>query len=304
VAAFRSFARRVRALSPLVAALLACAREPAARGLSRVDDWGRTVALAAPARRIVSLSPSTTEIVFALGLGGRLVGRTTWCDYPPAAAAVPDVGNGLEPNVEAVAARRPDLVLLYASPANRLAAERLASMGIAAVGIKLDRSPDVGRAARLVGALSGAGAAADSLVVAFDSSLAAAARAAAGGAGRRPRLYVHVWADPPVTVGRGSYLNEILAAAGAENVFADVAAPSATVSLEAIARRDPDAIVVLAADTLAAPPLAGRAPWRVVRAAREGRYLLLEGSLYGRPSPRMPWAVRDLSARLRRGVAR
>src|SRR5207247_7697342 len=66
-----------------------------------------------PAHRIVSLLPSFTEILFAIGAGDRVVGRTQWCDYPPAALAVPSVGEALPPNVEAVAARRPDLVVLY-----------------------------------------------------------------------------------------------------------------------------------------------------------------------------------------------
>jgi len=306
VARVRSFARRLLNSPVPVVALVACAGQAPAGDAARVDDWGRTLALAAPARRIVSLSPSTTEIVFALGLGGRLVGRTTWCDYPAAARAVPDVGNGMEPNVEAVAARRPDLVLLYASPANRPAADRLASLGIAVAGLTLDRAVDVRRAARLIGALAGASRAADSLVAAFDSSLSAArAFAAPGAAGPRLRLYVHVWADPPVTVGRGSYLDEILRFAGADNVFGDLAASSATVSLESVVSRDPDGIVVLAGDTSAGPPdLSARAAWRAVRAVREGRYLVLDGSLYGRPSPRVPLAVRDLSGRLLRLAAR
>lgn len=282
----------------LIATLSACAEVPRG-GPSHVDDWGRTVALAAPARRVVSLSPTTTEIVFALGLGDRLVGRTRWCDYPPAARAVADVGDGLSPSIEAVAAVRPDLVLLYASAANRSAVERLADLGIPAAALTLDRAADVVRAARLIAALAGAPRAADALVAAFDTLQGAWAADPVPAARRRPRVYVHVWTDPPVTVGRGSYLSEVLRAAGAENLFDDVAASSATVSLETLARRDPDLIVVLASDTLQPPPaLAARAPWRAVRAVREGRYLLLDGSLYGRPSPRMPVAVRDLRARL------
>jgi iron complex transport system substrate-binding protein len=301
VAARRLAVCRWSSLLVLVAPLAGCAGQPPRHGPSDVDDWGRTVALAAPARRIVSLSPSTTEIVFALGLGGRLVGRTRWCDHPPAARGVADVGDGLAPNVEAIAARRPDLVLLYASPANRPAAQRLEALGIATAALALDRAEDVRRAARLIGALAGAARAADSLVAAFDSARGAAARESAPPAGRRPRLYVHVWTDPPVTVGRGSYLAEILRDAGAENLFDDVPTSSATVSLESLARRNPDAVVVLTSDTLGAPPpLGDRPPWRAVEAVREGRFLLLDGSLYGRPSPRMPFAVRDLAARLRR----
>ena len=281
---------------PLVL-LAACTGRPAVLSLSVTDDWGRTVALAAPAGRIVSLSPASTELLFRLGLGDRVVGRTHFCDWPPAAASVPDLGNGIGPNVEAVAARRPDLVLLYASEADRAAADRLHALGIATAVLKLDRSDDLRRAARLVGTLAGVRARSDSLVAAFDSALASVAATARPG--RRPRLYVDAWASPPMTVGRGSYLSEVIRAAGAENVFDDVAASSATVSLEAIAARDPDAILYLAPDTSRVPDIASRPGWRSLRAVREGRVLVVDGSLYDRPSPRMPLAAADLAARLR-----
>ena len=110
VLVMRGSAQRTH-LAVLVATLaLACragSRPAPGGGLRVVDDAGRTVALAGPARRIVSLSPAITELVFALGAGERLVGRTTWCDYPPAARAVPSVGDGLNPSVEAVAAAIP-----------------------------------------------------------------------------------------------------------------------------------------------------------------------------------------------------
>ena len=284
--------------------LLGCGGASPRTGPSAVDDWGRTVTLASPARRIVSLSPSSTEIVFALGLGDRLVGRTRWCDYPAAARAVADVGDGLAPNVEAVAARRPDLVLLYASEADRPAAARFAALGIATFALALDRGADVTRAARRIAVLAGDAAAGEALATTFDSARAAARAAAQPGPGPRPRVYVHVWTDPPVTVGRGSYLDEILSDAGAENVFADVASSSWTVSLESIAQRDPDLIVALGSDAEAARRLAAHPPWRAVRAVREGRIVVLPGSLYGRASPRMPAAVRDLAGRLRRMTAR
>lgn len=286
--------------------LAACTNRPPASTPSITDDWGRAVALAAPARRIVSLSPASTELLFALGLGERVVWRTHFCDWPPAVRAVPDLGNGIEPSVEAVAAARPDLVLLYASAANRAAADRLAALGIPTAVLKLDRASDLTRAARLIGGLAGASAAADSLVAVFDSSLAAvAARSAArAGSGRRPRVYVDAWASPPMTVGRGSFLSELIRAAGADNVFGDLAASSATVSLEAIAARDPDAILIMATDTARLPDLAARPGWRVVRAAREGRVLVVTWSLYGRPSPRLPAAAADLAARLARLGAR
>jgi iron complex transport system substrate-binding protein len=305
-----------------LALLAACTGRPAAPSLSVTDDWGRSVALAAPARRIVSLSPASTELLFRLGLGARVVGRTHFCDWPPAARAVPDLGNGIGPDVEAVAARKPDLVLLYASAANRAAADRLAALGIATAVLKLDRSDDLRRTARAIGTLAGVRPAADSFVAAFDSALHAVATAShgAGGArnapddgaasfgavaaaarrGGRLRLYVDAWASPPMTVGGGSYLSEVIRAAGAENVFDDLAASSATVSLEAIAARDPDAILYLAPDPEHAPDLASRPGWRAIRAVRQGRVLVVPASLYDRPSPRMPQAAADLASRLAR----
>jgi iron complex transport system substrate-binding protein len=289
-----------RILALLLLASAACSPRPPAGGVSITDDWGRTVALAAPARRIVSLSPSSTEILFALGAGSRLVGRTAYCDFPPAARAVADVGNGIEPNVEAVAARHPDLVVLYASAANRAAEQGLAALRIPVAVLKLDVAADVVSAARRLGTLTGLARGADSLVAAFDSALRAVAMDAAARRERRPRIYVDVWANPPMTVGAGSYLNQVLQAAGAVNSFGDLGASSAPVSLESIAAREPDAVLVLAPDTARAPDLASRPGWNAVRAVREGRVLVVDASLYGRPGPRMPLAAADLARRIER----
>src|SRR3989441_12856054 len=124
----RRSTQRTHLAALLALAVAACGRGahvPVRGGIAVTDDAGRRVTLAVPARRIVSLLPSFTEILFAIGAGERLVGRTTWCDYPPEALAVPSVGDGMPPSVEAVAARRPDLVLLYRSGPNVTAAEQL-----------------------------------------------------------------------------------------------------------------------------------------------------------------------------------
>lgn len=286
--------------SIVLAAVLAaaCSRPPARGALAVTDDWGRRIALAAPARRIVSLAPATTELVFALGLGDRLVGRTHWCDFPAAALAVPDLGNGIGPNVEAVAALHPDLVLLYASAANRPALGRFEALGIPTAVLRTDLTNDLRRAARLIAEAAGDSASAGTLLASFDRGLDAERARSAAGASSRVRVYVDVESNPPITVGAGSYLSEILAAAGAANVFADIPQPSAPVSLETIVARDPDVILVLTSDTSRTLDLASRPGWRSVPAVRAHRVLAVDGSLYGRPSPRMPQAVRDLAARL------
>ena len=278
-----------------LAAALACrpadraSRPPRDAGYTVTDDAGRTVALAQPARRIVSLSPAVTELLFALGVGDRVVGRTTWCDYPPPARLVPSVGDGLNPNLEAVAARRPDLVVLYRSPLNETAAAQLGRLGIPAAVLRQDRLEDVARAARLLGRLVGRAAAGDSLADALGRLLAAPVPPSG------PRLAFVVWDNPPMVIGSGSYLGQLGTLAGAENVFHDLGAASATVALETIATRDPDVIVVVSDSTEPRPPaFARRREWRVIRAVRERRFVYVVGSLFGRPGPRAGVAAAEL----------
>src|SRR5438876_11218944 len=244
-----------------------------------------------PPRRIVSLLPSFTEILFAIGAGDRVVGRTTWCDYPPEALAVPSVGDGMPPSVEAVAARRPDLVLLYRSGPNVTAAEQLERLGIRTVLVDLNRLEELGPAARRIGALTGHSRAADSLAHVMDSL------ASPPPAPGTQSLVLSVWDNPPIVIGAGSYLDRLAGLAGARNVFHDIAAPSAQVSIETIAARNPDFIAVLS-DTAAPPRYAGRPEWRVVPAVRKRRFLFLPGGLFGRPGPRAREAVRELRRRL------
>jgi iron complex transport system substrate-binding protein len=247
------------------------------------------------ARRIVSLIPSITEILFAIGAGDRLVGRTTWCDYPPAARAVPNVGDGMPPNVEAVAAQKPDLVVLYNSGPNVTAAQQLERLGIRTVLLDMNRLEDLGPATRTLGRLTGLEQRAESLANAMDSLLHQPPPTSTAST----TLAFVVWDNPPITIGRGSYLHQLAALAGARNVFDDIAGPSAQVSLETIAARDPDWIAVLA-DSAVAPAFAQRREWRAVPAVRERRFLLLRGSLFGRPGPRSGEAVRELQAMLAR----
>jgi len=252
---------------------------------------GRTVGR--PAQRIVSLLPSFTELLFAIGAGDRVVGRTTWCDYPPAALTIPSVGDGMPPNVEAVAARKPDLVVLYNSGPNVTAAQQLERIGIKTVLLDLNRLEDLGPATRTLGRLTGRDVVAESLATALDSL------ASRPSPPSTTSVAFVVWDNPPIIIGHGSYLDQLAAQAGARNVFGDVAAPSAQVSLETIVARDPEWIAVLT-DSPAPPAYAKRREWRAVRAVRDGHFLLLPGSLFGRPGPRSDAAIQQLRARLAR----
>lgn len=272
-----------------------CREAPRVANDRLVDDAGVAFALAAAPARVVSLIPATTELVFALGAGDRLVGRTTWCDYPAEAAAVPNLGNGIDPNIEAVVAARPDLVLLYKSGANRAAAERFRSLGIPALELATDRMEDFDRIALLLGTALGRREAAESLVARTRRDLDAATRPSVRRSSR-PSVFILVWDRPPMTLGSGSFLSEILEHAGARNVFDDVASSSAPVSIEAVVARNPDYILTSSESD---PRIASRPEWQSVRAVRERRFLRVHGSEFNRPSPRIGSAVRRLAASLR-----
>jgi len=277
-------------------ALAACAGPRVPTGpILLVDDQGDTVAIAAPARRIVSLIPSTTEILFALGAGDRVVGRTLWCDYPAEALAVPSLGDGLQPNTELIVAAGPDLVVLYRSPQNTLAADRLRSLGIPAVLLRLDRLSDVARATALLGHATGLEARADSLTQRVHQEVESAAR----GRAAPPAIVVLVWDQPPMVIGRGSFLHELIHLAGARNVFGNLSQASAPVSLEAIAARQPDFLLT----TSDMPSYASRPEWQAVGAVRRRRFLHLSGSEFARPTLRMGQAVARLARALDSALA-
>jgi len=290
----RRWAPRTHLAGLIAFAVAACARGervPVRGGVAVTDDAGRRVTLAAPARRIVSLLPSFTEILFAIGAGDRLVGRTTWCDYPPAALAVPSVGDAMPPSVEAVAARRPDLVVLYRSGPNVTAAEQLERLGIPTVLLDLNLLEELGAATRRLGTLTGRQVPAESLAAAVDRVVSQPP------APSTQSLAFIVWDNPPIVIGAGSYLDRLAALVGARNVFHDVGSPSAQVSIETIAARDPDFLAVLS-DSALPPAYASRPEWRVVRAVRERRFLFLPGQLFGRPGPRAADAIREFRQRL------
>lgn len=284
-----------RFLFLLSAAVFGCGRSPLPPAAVRVtDDAGFSTALPGPADRIVSLVPAATELLFALGLGDRVVGRTQWCDYPAAAAEVPSVGDGLAPNVEAITARRPDLVVAYRSASNAAAIGRLRDLGTPVIELTLDRLADLERGARVLATAAGRPGLGDTLIARVNADVRAATQVLR----TRPSVFVLTWRDPPITLGAGSFLSEVIQLAGGANLFADRPEPSFVVSIEAVAKRDPAWVLVVGEDE---PAFAGRPEWQTVGAIRERRFLRVNGSMFNRPSPRIGEAIRQLAASLGSG---
>jgi ABC-type Fe3+-hydroxamate transport system substrate-binding protein len=263
------------------------------------DDLGDpiTVTPVSVHSRLVSLDPSVTEIVFALGLGPQLVGRTHWDLSSDSVRAVPDLGDGIRPNVEAILSARPDLVFLYASQENRDAARMLRAAGVPVVSLRIDRIADFGRVAGLIGRLTTRRDRARVVVDSVTATLERVQRITASLP--RMRVFIHAWESPLLTIGGGSFLSELVGIAGAENVFADLASPSPQVSFEEVLRRNPDAV-------LGGPEtrieLEHSPRWRVLPAVRQGRILVMDTIVIGKPSVRLGEAAVSLARLFHPGV--
>ena len=258
--------------------------------IASTDDFGDTIPSGRRPQRIVSLNPTTTELLFALGAGDRVVGRTHWDAYPAEARGVPDLGPGIRPNVEAVLGAHPDLVLLYASADNRAAASALRNAGVPVVALKVDRIADFLRCVRLVGAAIGERARADTVADSVSKSLDRVRAVTASVA--RPRVLWPLLDEPLYVIGGGSFMSELLDAAGGRNVFGDMPQPSPQVGREEVLRRDAD--VVIAAPHAVQRMLSDPA-WRGLTAVRARRVFSDDSSLVERPSVRLGEAARSIA---------
>ncbi len=280
------------------ASLLGACHRAEQRDVAAVrDDFGAPVTIAAAPRRIVSLNPTTTEVLFAIGAGSRVVGRSMYDAFPESAIAVPSLGAALRPNVEAIIGARPDLVVLYASQDNRAAADRLRQAGIATAALRIDSIAQFERDTRLLGRLTRDSAQAATVV---DSVRATLDRVrAATETLPRPTVFFHTWDRPLITIGGGSFLNELVDIAGGRNVYADLPGPSGIVTIEDVVRRNPDFVL---ASPITAASIRSDPRWQAVPAVRGGHVLVFDTTIVGRPSVTLGAAARSLADLLHPGV--
>jgi ABC-type Fe3+-hydroxamate transport system substrate-binding protein len=262
-----------------------------------VDELGDTIRAGRPYRRIVSLDPTLTEILFAIGAGDKLVGRSHWDAWPAAALKLPDLGPGIRPNVEAVLASKPDLVLLYASQDNRDAASRLRAAGVATGAFKVDQIDAFRRVTPILGRLSGDTALAALTVDTVSRSLQRVRDATAGR--RQPTVVIPAWDTPLVVIGGGSFVSQLVSIAGGENIYASHPDRSPQVTIEDVVRRDPDVV-------LTGPERRGRylthPRWQALRAVRTGRVLPMDTAIVWRASIRMGEAAASIARQLHPGA--
>ena len=265
--------------------------------IALTDDAGHSVHLAAPAQRVVSLVPSVTETIIALGTGDRIVGRTEY-DRDSSLAAVPLIGRGLSPSVEAIIELRPDLVVVWASDKRGDLRGQLERARIPVIAFEVQDTTDAFRVVAVMGEALGRQAAGSRLMDSLRASLKETASIAAKRS--RRRVFYVVYNDPPMTAGPGTFIDQLLDIAGADNVFDDAASKWPTVSLEEVVKRDPD-IVVLPVGEMSAQVgerLRSTAGWRDLRAVKNGCLALVDADLVNRPGTNVAIAARRLEVLL------
>ena len=283
----------LRAGTALVSMLLLLGAAARAAG-EIVDDAGQRTRLDAAPARVVSLLLSLTETVCALGACERLVGVDRYSNWPASVQKLPQLGGGLDPNIEAVVAARPDVVLIGTSSR---AAVRLRALGLKVVALEPRTRADQRRVTRLLGRLLRVDGA-DALVQRIDDGVAAAA-AALPGAARGRRVYYEVDAAPHAA-GRGTFIDELLQALGLVNIIDAGLGPYPRINPELVVRADPDLVMV---SQQGAAELARRPGWARLRALRGGHVCEFDAAqrdILVRPGPRMPEAARlmaDCAAR-------
>jgi iron complex transport system substrate-binding protein len=279
-----------RRIGPVVWALLVMVLPmQAAHALQVTDDRGHTLTLATSPLRIVSLLPSLTETVCALDACQRLVGVDRYSTFPASVQQLPQVGGGLDPNIELIVALRPDVVLVAQSSR---AVERLEALGLKVLALEPKTHADVQRVVLTLGALLQVPDA-QRIWRAIDAGVSAAAQSLPASA-RGLRVYFEV-NDGPYAAGESSFIGETLTRLGAKNIVPAALGPFPKLNPEYVVRAQPDIIMI---GQSSAPGMLARPGWQSMRAVRAGRVCRFaedEAHVLVRPGPRMAEAARIMA---------
>ncbi len=256
-----------------------------------------------PPHRVISVAPTITEILFALGAGDQVVGDTTYCNFPEAAKTKPKIGGYTTPSLEAILALRPDQVIMMKNRPD--VAQKLRQTGIDVVELQPESLAGVYESIQVIAEKIGLPARGRSLVQSIKKQLDDVG--AKAGAGSRPKVLFIVGRTPGtiadlIAVGRGSYLSELIGLAGADNVFNDARVPYPQVNMEEVIRRNPDVIIDIndmgnnntASES---QKQAVKQLWKkysFLRAVQRDAVFPTSADYFVTPGPRVAQAVRDI----------
>jgi iron complex transport system substrate-binding protein len=256
---------------------------PAFGAVSAMDDAKRTVTLPQPARRIVSLAPHATEMLFAAGAGAYIVGVTEFSDFPPEAKRIPSVGSGVSLDLERIVQLKPDLVVGWN---NGMAAAQIARLD--ALGIPIYKSEPhdylgIALSIERLAHLTGTDATGQAAATAFRARLKQLQTSYQQR--RTVTVFYQIWRSPLMTLNGAHMVSAALRLCGGENVFAGLSQLAPTVSVEAVLKADPEAIVASSGEQDDVLAMWHRFPG--MKAVARGNLVLVDGNLLNRSGPRI-----------------
>ncbi len=253
---------------------------------SFVDDLGRRLYLARPPARVISLAPSVTEILFALGAGEQVVGVTEFCDYPLQAQAKPKVGYA-RPNLESVVALMPDIILVPRDFLEPAFLGKLEELNINVFVLQATTIEGVAAQVTTIGRMLDRVAQANDLVGVIRERLVRI-KARTGELPKRRVLYV-LNSEPLITVGPGSFIHHMLEVAGGANVAAESGAAYPRLSVEAVLKQDPEVLLFPAGGGESIPEMEQQLwqRWTTMSAVKDRRFATVPTDLVNRPGPRI-----------------
>jgi len=288
--------QRRRAMAWCVSLMASWCAASAPAQVRVLDVDGRAVALAAPARRVISLAPHLTELMFAIGAGDRVVGTVEYADFPEAARRVPRVGDSALLDLERIVALQPDLLLVWRHGNSPQQLQRLAALKLPTYTSEARTLADIARTLRDLGTLAGVPDQAGQRAASFEANVSALRARYADR--RRIDVFYQIWSQPLITVNGEHLISQVLELCGARNVFAAERLLTPTVTEEAVLLADPDAIVAGWSDSFGQAPLDRWRRLRALRAARQGHLVQVDPDLLHRQSDRVVLGARELCDKL------
>lgn len=256
------------------------------------DDLGRQVTIDKEPQRIVSLSPSNTEILYAIGLDSRVAGVTTYCNYPAAANQCQKIGGFSDPNLEMIIALNPHLVV--AESIHSLVIPTLEEAGIAVLAVEPQRLVDISGAVEVIGQATGMQAEANRLAEAIRDQIEQVRSEISEGSDP-PLVYYEVWHEPLMTVGPDTLIDDLINVCGGVNLTGDATGHYPEISEEAIILRNPEVIVYQESHgEEAVNPMNRSGAWQKVKAVQSGRVMAINPDIVNRAGPRVIQAMEEL----------
>jgi iron complex transport system substrate-binding protein len=270
--------------SPGTAASSSPSASTASGPITVTDDAGNQVTLDKPAQRIVSLAPANTEIVFAIGAGGKLVAGTTYDDYPAQAKSLPKVGDFNNPNVEKTASFQPDLVLAAGGIQDSLRS-KLEALGMKVYVVDPKTYDGAIQTIENIGKLAGDEAGAVRVADKMNAAQQQVQTAVAGLA--RKTVFLEIYSKPLMTAGKDTYIDDMITIAGGENIGAQAGSGFPNFSTEVLVKDDPQVYIADSGSMSKPGEIEQRPGFSALSAVKDGHVYVIADDLIARPGPRL-----------------